>query len=291
MMTPLWGRPEVVRLFIERMEANFPPYAEFMPYFILSPDDPNLDALKHIIDGYEFTVHDNQPLGRKLNLGMTDALELDWDFYMGMGSDDVWTSLMWDLYEPLLKENCPFFGVKSLYAYNVLTDDARWVEFYNIDMTDTLTAIGPGRFMRRDIVEGCMPLWNDAASFGMDGYSSGKIWHNLQLRAKLIDNGKLPVVCDIKTATCLTGWHEFDDLSEPVDPAWVKEVFNINPLALKNLRNFDEFHDAVLKVSYRTRTKREAFDQVNDAFQGQTGEKRFISYESYKTTVSKKFRR
>ena len=30
------------------------------------------------------------------------------------------------------------------------------------------------------------------------------------------------------------------------------------------MRDFDKFHDAVLKVSYGTRTKREAFDTVND---------------------------
>jgi len=291
MMTPLWGRPEIVKLFVERMEATMPSYCELLPFFILSPNDPCLNGLDRLIDGYEFTVAENQPLGRKKNLGLTDALRLEWDYYMDMGSDDVWTSLLWDIYEPYFKEKYPFFGLKSLYVYNSLTDEAKWVEEYNIDKTDTLTAIGPGRCIRRDVLEQALPLWRNESHFGQDGYSSARIFWQTENRAEMIDNKRLPVVCDIKSSTCLTGWHEFDDLGEPVDVAWVKEVFHINPLAFKNLKNFDKFHDAVLKVSYETRTRKEAFEKVNDMHEAQTGEKRYMNYESYKTAVSKNFKR
>jgi len=237
-------------------------------------------------------VAPNEPLGNKKNIGIRQALRFDWDYLIEVGSDDVWTSLMWDYLQPYFRQNNPFFGFLSLYIYNLLTDEARFVGEYNIDTTDTLTAIGVGRCVRRDIVERSLDLWNPSAHFGMDGYSSAQIWRKTGIRATVLDTKRLPVVCDIKTATCMSGWHEFDDMSEPVDAGWVREVFHINPLTLKNLKDFSHFHDAVLKVSYESRISRhEAFQRVNESYEDTTGEKRFASYESYKNRVSKKFKK
>ena len=56
------------------------------------------------------------------------------------------------------------------------------------------------------------------------------------------------------------------------------------------MRDFDKFHDAVLRFP-TARTKREAFDTVNDMHEAQTGEKRYVNYDSYMVQVSRKFRR
>lgn len=298
-LVPCWHRPEIVAMFVQNLKANLPDYAELIPYFVLSEEDQDCKTLERITDGYYKTYFPNElrdekdrvigRLGMKKNAGLRRAATLEWDYFMDMGSDDIFTKYLWDYLKPNLIANDEYFGILHTYCYNPYLNQAVYLPNYHIGLRDEVTAQGQGRCIRRDVVEKCMPLWDPMAPFGMDGYSNERLELS-GYRCQLIDNGRDPLVCQIKTYTCLTCWEQFDDLSEPTDVDWIKEAFNLNAPLCFDMTDFDSFNNVVLRVSSEIGSKREAFERVNEAYQVQTGEKRYASYNSYEVTVSRKFK-
>ena len=280
----------MVAMFIRNFEARPCDYAEVIPYFVLSPEDPHYTALRKITSDYMYTDIENHPLGRKKNEGLSRAMSLEWDYLMELGSDTVYTDLLWELLADYLMCGEPAFGFRNIYIYEPKLHKAVFEDGYHIGRRDTITALGPGRCLRRDVVDRCFPLWVDAAPFGMDGDSDHKLF-NCGFPVTVIDNQRLPVLCDVKGSVCLTSWMQWEECGEPVDAEWVREVFNIPPYECHNITNFDAFHTAVLKKSVETRNKGEAFDYMNEIHRHQMGFVRYASYESYKNAVSRKYKR
>ena len=289
MMVPLWKRPDIVRLFIEHMLK--PKYANLVPLFILSNEDPTLHELVRMTEGFKRFFYKNEPLGEKKNAGMLHALTMQWDYYMDMGSDNIWTENLWDLYKPYFDKRAEYFGVKNHHVLNYYEDIAYFLPDYHIDAWDKVTALGVGRCIRRDVVEKNIPLWRDAWHHGMDGCSHFKLT-KAGVVCDVIDNGTVPTVIDIKTNTNLTAAFEIDMVNDRIDAKQIKEQFGIVYTShCTAYKNFEDFHNAVLKASNMTATKEDAFNSINIQYQKSTGEKRYSSYNSYKVTVTKKHRK
>jgi hypothetical protein len=287
MMIPCWHRPEIVAMFVQNLRRNLPDYAEIIPYFVLSPEDPDCEVLTRITDGYDRTFTTNTPLGRKKNMGLSRAVSLEWDYMMDMGSDDIFTAQLWAYLKPYILSNAEYFGILHTYSYNPYLNKAVYMPNYHISYDDNITAQGQGRCVRRDVVEKCMPLWDSSAPFGMDGYSNERI-ENGGFKCQLIDNGRDPLVCQIKTYTCLTCWEQLEELCQPTNVEWVKDFFNLDTTLCYDLRDFDNFYTTVYRVSNEVGSRKDAFNLVNEAYKSQTGNTRFSSYDSFKTTVSRK---
>jgi hypothetical protein len=220
MLVPLWGRPEIVRLFVRRMEESMPEYAELILFFAPSLNDEDEEELFHITKGYTKYYTGNFPLGKKKNEAMKLVSCMEWDYLMDMGSDNIWTPKLWDYLKPYFDKQSPFFGINNLYVYNTLTDEAVFLDGYNNG-----SAIGPGRCISRELVMRCLPLWPDQ-HHGLDGASAYKIKKLTGIVPEVIDVGHDPVMLDIKSDVCLTGWHEICD-NEPIEVDWLKNEFKI----------------------------------------------------------------
>ena len=108
MLVAVWRRPEILAMFINNLERVQCDYAEVLPFFILSPEDPELNQVEALTDGYLSTFAKNDPLGEKLNIGLLQALELDWNYMIGMGSDDLFTIHMWQQSEDYFMTGEPY---------------------------------------------------------------------------------------------------------------------------------------------------------------------------------------
>lgn len=286
MLIPVWRRPEVVAMFMRHFHDNPCPYAKVTPLFILSPEDTAYRQVLKIIEGQEYCETENHPLGRKKNYGLKYAFNLKWDYLMDMGSDDVYTPVLWSLYEDMFRAKVPYFGVRNLYVYDSLTDRALFVEGYHINRYDEVTAIGPGRCISREVALRCFPLWDDNAPFGMDGHSDKKIIDS-GVKCMVIDNKNLPTVCDVKSGVALTPLEYFDDFAQPVTPEFVKDAFDLWCME-PDISDYEGFHKEVRKVSNQTKNVAEAFNIVNEAHEHIHGYKKYSSYGSYKVAVTRK---
>lgn len=284
---PVWKRPEILDNTIKHLEGTLCDYAEVMPYFIISPEDEHCNTLTAMTEGYRRTFIKNNPFGHKKNEGLKRALALEWDYFMEIGSDNIYTSKLWDIYKPYFDNKTEFFGLKNLYVYEPYLNKAVFVEGYHIGWDNKDTALGVNRCIRRDVVERCVPLWDDAAPFGMDGYSDYKI-RGAGYECTVIDAGRDPIICGVAANVCLTAWMQWEECGVAVDVDYVRKAFDL--CAGHDLRTFEDFHSAVLRCSQDMR-KPEAFNLINEAYRSQHGEVRYANYESYRKVVSRKYKR
>ena len=94
-MTPVWKRPEILRLFLKSFEKlkivnqYLWKKVDLELLVILSPEDPhyyeNLDLLNY--PGIKHFNCANYPFGAKKNFGGKKALELEWDYLLELNSD------------------------------------------------------------------------------------------------------------------------------------------------------------------------------------------------------------
>lgn len=288
MMVPVWRRPEIVELFINNVRRVECTYAKVIPYFVLSAEDPEIKRNEELTDGFNVNYQGNKPLGQKKNNALREALSLRWDYYMDMGSDDIYTPLLWTLLENCFVRGVAYFGLRNLHVYNWHTHQAKYVPEYHLNMLDKVAPIGPGRCIRRDVVEQLLPLWPSMNS-GMDGHSDLKI-QTAGHEPVIIDNTG-PVLCDVKTDCHISPWEFFDDMGEEVDPDEVVEAFSLpDPSTRFRRMPFDDFHSKVLKESRKV-GRREAFDRENQEHRSRTGCDRYSSYESYLVMVSRNYKK
>lgn len=293
MLIPVWKRPEILRLFLWRMQAVIPDYAELMPLFILSPEDPHLQVIEKFIDDYACVYYPNEYLGDKLNAGMLAAMDYQWDYLMGMGSDNIYTPLMWNLYEDYFETGERYFGLNSFYVYDIINNRAALFDKY-VD-EPKLGGIGAGRVIHRSLIEDDPMIYRTKTNQGMDGFSAWTLAQRGYIM-NIIETGELPVMLDVKTNTNIN--HSamiWPDKTKEVPVPFVKQEFGIYDAEILDcgafdLINFDNFHGQVCKLSQQI-GQGEAFRTVNLKYKLFFGEYRYKNVETYQSIVSRKYKR
>lgn len=290
-MIPVWRRPEILNLCISRFKATPPPYADIEPVFILSSEDPDFDLNHKLVHDFRYLVYKNKPLGEKKNAGMRFCLKFQWDYYMDLGSDNVFTSHLWDIYHPYFEKNRPFFGLVNGHFYDTLTERVLWVSDYAYDHNNNPIAWGGCRMIRRDVVRDVGTLWRDDHHSGMDGMSH---WNITQRgwKCDLVDTGREPVIMNIITFVNINPIETVSFRGEEVDVAWARHAFGLDEIS-KDVRllTFHGFHTEIEKLAQQMPKKEDAFNQVNIRYERAFGVVRYKNYETYKSTVSQTYGR
>lgn len=111
-------------------------------------------------------MYKNEPLGEKKNFGISEALKLDWDYLIEIGSDDVLKDEYLEAIKPELGKR-DFFGINHVIYIN--SEDGACRRFA------TRHSFGMGRVMSRKLIETVGKLWDDKKDRGMDNGSNFKI--------------------------------------------------------------------------------------------------------------------
>lgn len=135
-LTALYSRPEVTEvcfLGLRRLRKRY----DIQPLAVYTGDFADL-CRKYDVIGVEYQ---NEPLGEKWNAGLTAALRYEWDYLMTIGSDDLISEELMELYGWTEEA----FGINRCYVYDLPT--GRSAIFENT------YPIGLARCIRRDVVE------------------------------------------------------------------------------------------------------------------------------------------
>lgn len=127
---------------IERLKRYAPERFQIDTFAVCSAKDESKVLRKA---GVKHIIFPNDPLGAKKNAGLRRALEFEWDYLMELGSDDLLTSDILDLYEPLMQEGKMAFGINSCWFYQVASGK---VAYFKNDY-----AIGAGRCFKRSLFD------------------------------------------------------------------------------------------------------------------------------------------
>lgn len=289
-LTPVWRRPEILRIFLKRLSCSFPRWINWQLVVVLSPEDPEYEINRKLCDRHTVVHYRNQPLGEKKNAGLNHAKSFEWDYLFELGSDDILNPAIWDFYRPFLEEREAFFGINNFYFYDIHRDRAGYVEGYNYDDDGgerRYCPFGAGRMIRRDVVDNAgFNLWRSWWVHGMDGCSRWDLYDR-GIMDIVVDIGRMPCLLSLKTLTNLNLGLELDDqVTEWLEPDEVLKMFDVEGMEFRGRKDmdiirFDCFHREVIELSQQI-GKMNAFESVNEKHRQTFGDVRFKNYDSFR---------
>jgi hypothetical protein len=136
----VYKRPAITEIVYKNLKDILP-----KNYFVLVVgDEPDHEAMCKNY-GHQWFNCENLPVGNKLNKALEYSMMFDWDYFIQIGSDDIMSPQIFDLYEPYFKREVDIFGVDNCAFY----EDGKTTLFtYN-----GLSIIGAGRAISRKAVE------------------------------------------------------------------------------------------------------------------------------------------
>lgn len=193
----VWKRPEITELCfkgIERLRKH--PDYEIQALAVISEEEMIPLCESHEI---KWVMHENLPLGKKKNFGLQEAKNVEFDYLMEIGSDDLILNELLDDYKQHLGKD--FFGVQDVAYINTDGGECRRLR--------SKSTYGAGRMISRAVLEKAnWKLWTDKIDIGLDNNSV----FNLQRLGVAYDKTKpmeFPGVVDIKSQVNLWPFNYF----------------------------------------------------------------------------------
>jgi hypothetical protein len=172
-----------------------------------------------------WVMHENEPLGRKKNFGLSEAMKLDWDYLIEIGSDNL-------IKTELLKTYAQFFGNTELFGCNNLA----FIDSYDLDCRfyESKTHFGAGRCFSRSVFEKAgTNIWPDNRNRTLDNLSSIFLYsHGIMDKRIHLDS---PMIIDIKSEENIWPfnyyWGAKREFGEIVDGLSAEEIEAIKALS------------------------------------------------------------
>lgn len=162
--------------------------------------------------GFEWVASPNNPVGGKINNGITRALQFEWDYLMMMNSDNVIkTELIEKYYQPFFESKEKFFGISKVTYVNFGTEEAREYEY-------GFSILGIGKCIRRDVVELAFKNLGELYRTELNKCLDDTLFDNL-LKLKVLPRNvpyKGMLAMDFKSEVNIWPWEKFKDKGKPV---------------------------------------------------------------------------
>jgi hypothetical protein len=139
-LLPIWKREAITELCFKNIKRLQKEY-DIQVLTIVSEQWAKRLSFEY---GFKYVESANSPLGLKMNTGLKEALRMDFDYLMNLGSDDILTKELFDMYQPYFKEKKEMFGCTRL---TFLDSKSKGVKTYDYGIM-----MGAGRCIRKDIL-------------------------------------------------------------------------------------------------------------------------------------------
>ena len=194
--TCMQGRQEIVDIMLAGFNACKEHWKHDieMDIFITASEDEDVNFLDQ--RNIYHSQKPNNPVGLKFSRGLKDALVLDWDYIMILGSDDVISPELFAYYLPEIEKETPYFGTDAICIVDYSTQRAK---NFTIPPNSIAGVCGPGRMVSRDIVNHFDGYLWSGGDKGLDMLSNTKITSYAPLKALHLQSEDVPLMWDIKS--------------------------------------------------------------------------------------------
>jgi len=198
---PVWKRNDVFNLCVKQLDVFcHTDKVNIIVLYILSVTDPEvllqLETIKAAQHRNYTIFSDNDRLGKKINDGLLFAENLEYDYIMNAGSDDLFHPNLIDLYLPFMELQLPFFGLSGVYFYENGSEPFLF-EYYNGNHL-----VGAGRMIHRTVIQSVVKehggLYPEDICRSMDTFSAIRILAK-GTKQNVIYSGDFPYVVDVKS--------------------------------------------------------------------------------------------
>lgn len=203
-LIPVYKRPEVLEICLENLKRFIKAVKwRIEVVLLLSPEDHYLAENEKLVRKYGHTAiyFKNLPVSDKINAGIEWVMKhKKFEYLMNFGSDDLIHPQIEQLYKPYFDSKYRFFGINTLFFYELATRKTIFFNTYNFN-----GAIGAARMIHYSILkrftDDQFPLYEPGLDCGLDTSSAMQIKRNLNEFEIIIDSGEFPYIVDIKTPT------------------------------------------------------------------------------------------
>ena len=197
-IVPVWGRPEILKSCIKGVKnvQDKVKHITIKALYIVSPTDKMFNANKEILYQSKYIIHENFPLGKKMNAGIKYALKnIEFDYMCNLGSDDIINPVLFRIYEPFIAKKCLFFGFNNIYIFDIIDN-----KLYFFCYTGTYQPNGAGRMIHKSILKKLKgSVYVDEDNRSLDACSAIRIKEKLNVDPVIIDLLDFPATLTLKS--------------------------------------------------------------------------------------------
>jgi len=207
-VTGVWKRPEIFEIFANQTKKLKHKDVDIVVIVAGSEGKESKSMVeKH---GFKYIEIKNQPLAHKMNATTLLAKEYNVDYVLCVGSDDIITQKLFNVYVQEMQNGTDFVGVLDWYFYDTRTDRfAYWGGYIDSRRGHTC---GAGRLLSRKLMDAfSWSPWNIEHSHILDDSMQKKlkdIDHSSYI-FRLKDKGVYGI--DIKSSTNMTPFQLWDN--------------------------------------------------------------------------------
>jgi len=192
---PFWKRPEVSCIFWDNIEYQKSRGLNIEVVALVSDRLNELLAIKYT-DHVVMTSNFN--LGDKWNKGVEYCKELDFDYMLILGSDDIFSKDLIDLY---VKAGCDYTGLRDATAISLISKNVRHFQGYRGLRQNE--SVGSGRLIKKHVVEKARYRLFKSLNKGLD-YSTTQILGNLGIENRTLTTGLTPLRIGLKVPNSMS---------------------------------------------------------------------------------------
>lgn len=248
-IAPVWGRYLRTELFwraVTRLAQQWRPH-EVTTY--VSGDEPEHIALAQKYGG-EFVEVENKHLGKKFNVATEAAFHDGADYIMVMGSDDILSPALGDVYKKLLEDGPFYAGLSGLAFFEPAQRRALTANGAGRPDERQEEPIGPGRLLSRTLVHGMwqnlrqpLEMWPSHIKSAADWWLTMNMKRFGITGCERMVDGTLPdqYLADIKSTQNVWSYDRLKDmLPQAVDADYNRMVSVLPELELEIIRELED---------------------------------------------------
>jgi len=234
-VTSVWGRQDVIQMFIQGINNLIDNCKEFEIYLIVSGShqDENHDyslgafeysIFEHLNLDYKYIEIPNEPLAAKVNATTYAAGKLGVDYVLCMGSDDIISPELLNEYGKLMRKGIDFIGVTDFYFYDTVSKRSLYWGGYTEPNRKGHTA-GAARCLSARLLDqwNWMP-WENKDSLMLDKSMQDKLKVTPHTIETFSMKSKGLFAVDIKSSTNMTPFEKWNN-SDFIDNAILQKQF------------------------------------------------------------------
>lgn len=210
-LTCVWGRPEVTKLYIKGIKLSQSKLKDVYNFknIVVDSDESNKELF---IDDTNFIYfnHQNLPVSNKWNFALSQCRNLEFDYILMMGSDDIISDSVLLKYKDFMDLNYEYIGLTDLFVYNTIDNKFYYWAGYGVYSGRYGESLGLGRCIHKNIINNFnYKLWDDNLNKGLDGSMEKKMRSLPELKRINFNSSDHGVSCDIKSTTNITKLDSF----------------------------------------------------------------------------------
>lgn len=156
-LTACYKREEVFKVFLDSLPGDA---------YLICVGDEGENYQTFINSGIkgEYIFHENKPLGKKWNHGLRECQNLEFEYLVITGSDDIFCPGLWNWYKTL---DVHYAGITDLYFMDYPTGRIKYNDGFSANRRGE--PHGAGRAIHRNVLESAnWKLWDDNINIGLD---------------------------------------------------------------------------------------------------------------------------